>query len=289
MHRFKQIMKVYPSCYHLRWEKNLNQKNKLDLFVSFSNDENSVLPNLFMRRNNFKKNLIAILEEKHHYHLKKINLLHFEQDFKTKQTWENSFNIEEIEIEEGYIPEKPINMEIPTVSLSDFIQKNEIKNSELKNILISTVCNVNKISEQKEILIDSEKIAKKQGLSEKLIELIKKKENKLKATEKESFQKNSVISSKTLLNLADRIKTYFSIRNVSNAFFCNVLEFLENSDKTYNENIQELKEKTIFLSKLIPGWIELRTHNQGEVLRIDKNYNFIDVMEKIEMQKEYLI
>ena len=92
-----------------------------------------------------------------------------------------------------------------------------------------------------------------------------------------------------MLNLADRIKTYFSIRNVSNAFFCSVLEFLENSDKTYNENIQELKEKIIFLSKLIPAWIELRTHNQGEVLRIDKNYNFVDVMEKIEMQKEYLI
>lgn len=273
----------------MRWEKNLNQKNKLDLFISFSNDENSVLPNLFMRRNNFKKNLIAILEEKHHNHLKKVNLLPFEEDFKTTQTWESSFNIDEIEIEEGYIPEKPINMEIPIISLADFLQNNEIKNNELKNIFLSTVYKYkNKVTDRKENE-DSEQTAKKIGLSDKLINLIKRKEENLKTTEKTDYQKNHVISSKTLLNLADRVKTYFSIRNVSNAFFCNVLEFLEKSDKTYNENIQELKEKIIFLSKLIPTWIEIRTHTQGEVLRIDKNQNFAEIIEKIEMQKEYLI
>eukprot|EP00828_Plagiopyla_frontata_P047559 TRINITY_DN8826_c0_g1_i6.p1 TRINITY_DN8826_c0_g1~~TRINITY_DN8826_c0_g1_i6.p1 ORF type:complete len:271 (-),score=46.64 TRINITY_DN8826_c0_g1_i6:37-849(-) len=268
------VMQVYK----LKWAMN-DKTQAIELIVEMQGEQNRN-----ERRKQFKQKLIDIVKGHHQEFLK--GMSREEAAMVSKECWHPKFQVHQVpNIPLAQLPEREEKSGKHYQSVQEFIKANEIKNTKVKEILEASARDNNKENCGNQ---EGMKQQRSLGLSDTLIAKIKEKErllNEQKKLQLQSSSKGMFQSDKERLkNVASIIKTYATMRKVSNIFFVQVIDHIVQANKQYllaKDSICQIIEKLI---NICPYWLQLINHSQGKILRIEKT-DISQILQEIEQYK----
>ncbi|KAL4454704.1 hypothetical protein ABPG74_021909 [Tetrahymena malaccensis] len=287
--QLQQVIHLYPQAYQLKWVRNEQANEKWDLSVNSACDENDnrVVLTKADRLQKFRNLLVEKVKYFHNLYLKSQAREHLEQDLLDNFRWHDDFKLQDVpNLEEQTLPLKPY--EIKVEPLKETLEKNQVKNDILARLMQSKAQEQeDKEKKRKELIEKSLYISTKEnktGLSDRLYQLIKAKEEKIneeklrQSLSKENEMKRRIPEIKKVVEI---MIVYFIQRKVSNMFYASVVDYL-----TQSNNIIISKSSAIeiidYLIQYCPFWITLIPNKQGSIIRIDKSVSLSKILTEVE-------
>ncbi|KAL4499203.1 hypothetical protein ABPG72_006789 [Tetrahymena utriculariae] len=287
--QLQQIIHLYPQAFQLKWVRNEQAHEKWDLSVNSACDENDNREVLTKadRLQKLKNLLVEKIKYFHNLYLKSKAREHLEQELLDNFRWHDEFKLQDVpNLEEQVLPLKPY--EIKVEPLKETLEKNSVKNDILARLMRSKAEEQEeKEKQRKELIEKSLYISTKEnktGLSDRLYQLIKAKEEKINEEKlRQSLSKGNEMQRRIpeIKKVVEIIIVYYIQRKVSNMFYASVVDYL-----TQSSNIIISKSAAIeiidYLISNCPFWITLIPNKQGSIIRIDKSVALSKILAEVE-------
>ncbi|EAR97866.1 DNA replication factor Cdt1 (macronuclear) [Tetrahymena thermophila SB210] len=287
--QIQQIIHLYPQAYQLKWVQNKQAHEQLDLLVNSACDENDnrVVLTKADRLQKLRNLLVEKVKYFHNLYLKSQAREHLEQELLDNFRWHDDFKLQDVpNLEEQALPLKPF--EIKVEPLKETLEKNQVKNDILARLMKSKAEEQEeKEKQRKELIEKSLYISTKEnktGLSDRLYQLIKAKEEKINEEKlRQSLSKGTEMQRRIpeIKKVVEIIMVYYIQRKVSNMFYASIVDYL-----TQSSNIIISKSSAIemidYLIQNCPFWITLIPNKQGSIIRIDKSVALSKILAEIE-------
>jgi hypothetical protein len=174
-------------------------------------------------------------------------------------------------------------------SVKDFLQLSENKESRVRRIMEETV----RAQEEKSTIVESKPVVRQfrniTGLSDKLLSMVRAKEQALAAEAQQRLQtqKNEMhtVMQQELKKVAETIKVYFVQRQVSSMFFVNVVDHIVRNCVGLVLGQAEATKYVEELVNICPNWLSVQAINGNRILKVNKSANMQAVFESIEKGK----
>lgn len=238
-----------PESYRIDWGKK-SEESSTEMILRFPQNDaiKGSTGYLKFRSNAIKTLLMMRVEEYHSNFLKEKNKV-----FESSKVWHPEFMVHDVpDIPLTKLPDPP-SLQRPEL-IQTFLSKTTTTNpSDNLNPRVMEIFERNFSSK---ISTSSESWSRKVGLSEELLSKIRIKEQLLKKeiATKEDEKINNI---EILLKIYEKLKVYYTMRNVSNMFLMNVVDYLSKEEYSISSskgfNFFLIKKRFSIISILYPS------------------------------------